>query len=319
MAAQLSIFCTYFAFTMICKTRATTGQMRHDVSRTHNNDMSSKWIINEPIGLGASNALASSIRDEKDHGVSIRPIDKVTELVLIVRSMQMMKIAQLELEVKRLEMPRPTERSRTCAAWSNPDALRRTNSPVFSNSVAGRAKSKEDDAASLSNISRTKSELMTPMVNMCTTTYTERPTNAVLFSVSTGFIFRTSSATANKGYDNKMVLWGTIFTSLTVACRREYIPFTNVTAHVVHEVFLMKTSDRIVSELDHSIKYTDLPAVRSRDDLFMSKTFTWRDSNDVPVSNANNLWSIQKHTDGTSTMAVIETISTAEKMVPEAL
>lgn len=71
--------------------------------------------------------------------------------------------------------------------------------------------------------------------------YMERPANTALFSVSTRPLFETTSATASRGYDNKMVLWGTACTSLMVACMRRYLTFTGETAHVVDELFLVKT------------------------------------------------------------------------------
>ncbi|KAK5215649.1 hypothetical protein LTR72_011302 [Exophiala xenobiotica] len=200
------------------------------------------------------------------------------------------KIAQLELEIEWLEMDQPKDRPRTRVAMPNLDAMRHTKSPLFTNSSTRKERSNDDDMESFSNVGRTKSERSTPASRMDMSSYVDRPTNTAPFSVSTRAAFKTNSATANRGYDNKITLRDTVFASMIVACTRKYM------AH-----------RRRVPDLYHRIKYADLPAVQS-------KAFSKRNPTDVPESSAKDWWDMSQDTDGAAAMAVIESIFRAAKM-----
>ncbi|KAI9746886.1 MAG: hypothetical protein M1815_004898 [Lichina confinis] len=287
--------------------------------------MSDGEIVDDLIGFMINNDEVNSSRSDDDEQVGLESEDRMTEMMGVLRSMQMTidsmdkKIARLELKVGKLEIDIPIDRPRNHVALPDPDALRHTKSPAFGNSDMRRRQGLGEDTDSFSNISRTKSESSAPATPADMNCNMNRPFNNALFSVSTRSMFKSNSATANRGYDNKMTLWGTAFTSLVVACMRKYMSFTQETAHIIDEVFLMKTYSKIVSDLYHRIKYTDLPAVQSPEALFVSKMFFRKDSKDVPQSNATDWWKMQNSgSDGASAMAVIETIFKAAKMVPEA-
>ncbi|KAK5405220.1 hypothetical protein LTR06_008915 [Exophiala xenobiotica] len=223
----------------------------------------------------------------------------------------------LELKIEWLEMVQPKDTPRTRVAMPNLDAMRHTKSPMFTNSSTRKERSNADYTESFSNVSRTKSECSTPASRMDMSSYVDRPTNTAPFSVSTRAPFKTNSATANRGYDNKITLRDTVLASMIVACTRKYMAHTGQTAHIVDEVFLMKTCNAIVPDLYHCIKYTDLPAVQSPEALFMSKAYSKRNPTDVPESSAKDWWDVSQYTDGAAAMAVIESIFRAAKMVPE--
>lgn len=91
---------------------------------------------------------------------------------------------------------------------------------------------------------------------------------------------------------------------------RKYIQFTGESGHIIDEKFLMRTYCKIIPDLYSRVKCAELPAVQSQDALFMSKVFSRKDPNDVPVSTANTWWEMNQHADGAACMSV---------MVPEAL
>ncbi|KAK5285041.1 hypothetical protein LTR80_011231 [Exophiala xenobiotica] len=188
------------------------------------------------------------------------------------------KIAQLELEIEWLEMDQPKDRPRTRVAMPNLDAMRHTKSPLFTNSSTRKERSNDDDMESFSNVGRTKSERSTPASRMDMSSYVDRPTNTAPFSVSTRAAFKTNSATANRGYDNKITLRDTVFASMIVACTRKYMAHRR---RGVHDEDVQRDSARPLSP--HQ-------------------------------SSAKDWWDMSQDTDGAAAMAVIESIFRAAKM-----
>ena len=182
-----------------------------------------------------------------------------------------------------------------------------------------RSATRDDDMESFSNVSRARSDVSGPITTMDMSSYVNRPMDPSMISFSKVTSMKSNSAIANRSYTDKLALWGITFASLMVACMRRYIQFTQESGHIVDERALMKTYCRIVPELYRRIKSADLPAVQSQNALFMSKVFSRKDEDDVPISTAKTWWEMTQHSDGASCMSVIESVFTAAKMVPEAL
>ena len=95
--------------------------------------------------------------------------------------------------------------------------------------------------------------------------------------------------------------------------------FKKKPGQIVHEVSLMKTYHRFVSELYHKIKSADLPAVQSHEALLLSKVSSRKSTSEVPISTAKTSWELSQHTDGSSCVSVVNNIFMAAKVVPEAM
>ncbi|OAP53936.1 hypothetical protein AYL99_11816 [Fonsecaea erecta] len=225
----------------------------------HGNIMSDIEEIDRLIDFGISSSTTSRGGDDNEGEVGIGRSNVVTELT-----------EAIELEIERLKADGPAERHRNVARLPDPDALRHTKSPAFGLRRTNTDTTKDEDTESFSTVSRTKSESSSRIRDMEASSYMNRSPNAAVFSISSPALFKTNSATANRGYSNKMTLWGTIFTSLMVACMTKYIQVTGESGHIIDEVPLMKVYNAIVPELYSRIKFGELPAVQSHEAKLLS-------------------------------------------------
>ena len=249
--------------------------------------------------------------------------DTIAELKETIMSMKMTiesqdkRMSQLELELERLKMDAPKDRPKTVATMPLPYAMKHTASPLFGNDKLKDSAQQDGDTDSFSNVSRSKSE--TPTTNNNSGLYANRTPNPAVFSLSTPMVFKNNSAISSRGYNNKLILWGTVFTSLMIGCMKKYIQTTSEVTHVIDESFIMKTYTKIVGDLYHRSKYAELPAVQSHELTFLAKMFSRRGKEEVPESTAKTWVEMNQHPDGVSCMSVIESIFTSAKMVPEAM
>ena len=293
----------------------------------YNDIMADDDLIDRMVGFNINNIDTDKDGDEYDNidEVKISKTDEISDLKETIMSMKIMmetmdsRISTLELKVSSLEIDRPKIRHKTTATMPDPDALRHTNSPMFTMKRTNTSTSKNADTDSFTNVSKAKSEISSPATNDDTNTYMNRQPNAAVFTMSNSKLFKNNSAISSRGYENKLTLWGTVFTSLVVGAMKKYIQTTGEVSHIIDELFLMKTYNKIVSELYVKVKFAQLPAVQSHEALLLSKLFKRNNTEEVPESDARTWSQLATHTDGASCMAVIENLFTAAKMVPEAM
>lgn len=280
--------------------------------------MTDNDMIGDIIGVRLTTGGSMDGDSDYEHQSGIGNDDDVADLKNIIMSMQVTidtldkRIAALELDNERMKMNESYERPITRATMPQPFAMKHTTSPAFR-----RRNSRDAETESFSNVSRARSEMSaTPSASQTPSAVMRNP---AVFSMSSPMVFKNNSAISSRGYDNKLSLWATVFTSLMVACMKRYIQKRGEVGHIIDETVLMKTYTKIMADLYSRVKSSELPAVQSHEATLLSKMFHRKKKDEVPESNPNSWLSLRESTDGVSCLSVIEGILTAAKMVPEAM
>lgn len=281
--------------------------------------MSDDNFIDEIVGLRVTSDGTVHEDEDVQQDYTYTNDDEVSYLKEAVMSLKATveamdkKITGLEVEIERMKSGALNERPRTVATMPKPYAMRHTTSPMVRSRTTDT--NRDDDTESFSNVSGVRSESSDRPIS----SYMARNTDTAVFATPKPMAFKNNSAISSRGYDNKLNLWGTIFTSLMVSCMKKYIQTTGETGHVIDEVILMKTYTRIVGDLYHRAKFAELPAVQSHEVALLSNLFKRDSKSEVPISYPSTWMSLRRSPDGNSCLSVIESIITAAKMVPEAM
>lgn len=147
-------------------------------------------------------------------------------------------------------------------------------------------------------------------------------TNPFAYSGSvagSGSFLRSNSAIAAQGYVGKTGLWGTAVASMLVSMMRYYIEKKNSSMIMVDEVKVCAVYSHIVDVLYESQMHAGLPKVTNDVSRYLSKSIPRTSKTDVPVSTPDAWLKMSDDTDGKSVLAILRTVITAAKNVPEAM
>ena len=159
-----------------------------------------------------------------------------------------------------------------------------------------------------------------PSMNSRTPATPSEPTNpfSIVSVAGVSTMYKSSSATASRGYTIKQSVWGTGLASLLTAATRYYISKTNSTMMMIDEKLLMTRFNAVVNTLYERAHHKPLPGVRDPSTLYLADLISRMDKDEVPTSCADDWMRSSQHQDGRDVLTVMNTLITMLKLVPEA-
>ena len=145
------------------------------------------------------------------------------------------------------------------------------------------------------------------------------PFSMYLSSSSKTEMFKSNSATAPQGYNNRGHVWGSALVSFLTAAMRYYITKKNSAMLMVDEMKMFSVYSKLVPVLYETFMTKQLPGVADPLTFRLSQAISRTDKNHIPSSDAESWIALEKTQEGREIMTIVRIVLAAAKAVPEAM